>query len=180
MTVAVLDASHEISQQTKDTMKKTLKLGFLAACVAVAAGCASSHVVPEPGKITLENALRAVGEGLYEMKVAQKDVKTGLIPSEVTVKFNITASGTDDGKLYVELSSVPAAGATGKAGGELGSRLSAERGNQITVKFTNILLAETNSLVFTKTPDEIKLLLDTLQKAGIQVYKVPEPRVLPE
>jgi hypothetical protein len=34
------------------------------------------------------------------MHEAQKTVKTGLVPAEVTVTFNITATGRDEGKLY--------------------------------------------------------------------------------
>ena len=161
-------------------MKNAMKMGFIVAFTTALVGCASSHIVPQPGKITLENALKSVGQGLYDMKVAQKDVKTGLVPSEVTVTFNITATGSDDAKLYVELSTIPVAGGTAKVGGELGSKLSAERGNQITVKFTNLLLADKEKLITIKNADEIKRLLDAIQSSGIVIYLAPEPRVLPQ
>ena len=144
------------------------------------AGCATSHVVPKPSKITLENALKSVGRGLSEMKEAQKDLKTGLVPSEVTVTFNIVASASKSGKLYIDLSSPLVAGVTAKAGGEIGSQLAVQRGNQITVKFTNLLLADKDKLVFSKSPDEIVKLFDALQKAGVQVYLVPPPKNLLE
>ncbi|OHB77412.1 MAG: hypothetical protein A2Z25_01245 [Planctomycetes bacterium RBG_16_55_9] len=160
-------------------MKNLMKMGVTVALVAGLAGCASSRIVDQPSKITLEEALKSVGQGLHDMKEAQKDVKTGLIPAEVSVTFNIAASGSDDGKLYVELSSVPVQAGMAEGHGELGSKLSAERGNQITVKFVNLLLAGKDTVVFDKTPDEIQSLLDTLQKSGIQIYKTPEPRMLP-
>ncbi len=154
-------------------MKKTMMLGVVAALAMALAGCATETIVSQPSRITLENALKSVGQGLYDMKEAQKDVKTGLIPSEVTVTFNITASGSDDGKLYVEVSSNPAGGGTAKAGAEYGSKLSAQRGNQITVKFTNLLLADKERLVSVKKPEEIEALLKQLPKGDIEIYTNP-------
>lgn len=150
-------------------MKRIVSCSLLVAAL-VFSGCASTRVVDNPGKITLEEALKSVGQGLHDMKDAMKDVKTGLVPSEVTVTFNITASGSDTGKLYIELSSVPVSGGLGKGGGGIDSTLSSTRGNQITVKFSNLLFTDKEKLVFEKTPEDIKKLLDTLQKSGITIY----------
>ena len=119
--------------------------------------------MPKPGKITLEEALRSVGDGLCQMREAQKGAKFGLIPSEATVTFNITASGDDTGKLYVEVGSVPVSGGTGKAGAEVSSKLHAERGNQITVKFTNLLLTEKGKYFYDKEPKKIKEQIDQVE-----------------
>jgi len=141
-------------------------------------GCATRGVIPEPGKITLEEAMEEVAKGLNKMYDIGKDYpKTGLTPAEVTVVFNVSASATDKGKLYIE------AGATTldvlqitKAGAEMGSEIQASRGNQVTVKFTNLFLsASKDSLIMVKTPEEIKKLLNVLKDAGYQpVIKMKE------
>jgi len=159
-------------------MKRIVNLMLAFFAVLALMGCCSSHIVPEPGKITLQEALKSVGEGLYEMKEAQKNLKTGLVPSEVTVTFNVTASATDTGKLYVELSSIPVAGGAAKVGGETSSKVEAARGHQITVKFNNLLMIEKDKLACSMEPKKIQELFDTLQKLGVQVYLVPDRKPL--
>ncbi len=140
---------------------------LLVSTVLLLNGCATSRIA-DPGKITLQQALVSVAEGLDQMAQAQKR-KTGLVPSEVDVTFNITASATDAGKLYVELSSIPAAGGTLKAGGEASTSISATRGNQVTIKFTNLLFADKDKLVTSKKPDEIAKLLKELFGTDIPI-----------
>ena len=131
-------------------------------------GCATSRIVPEPGKITLQEAMTEVAIGLNNMYDAGKNYpKVGLVPSEVTVVFNISADAKDTGKLYIE------AGATvadvveiAKVGAEKGSEINVKRGNQVTIKFTNILSDFKGSLIMTKKPDDIKELLKALEDAG--------------
>ena len=160
-------------------MKNILQLGLTAAATMLLVGCASSRVAGTPRKISLEAALRSVGQGLREMHEAQKNVKTGLVPAEVIVTFNITAAASDEGKLCVELGALPAAGGTAKTGGEIGSTTSAARGNQITVKFTNLLLANKDTLVYKHSPEEIQKLLEMLEKSGIQMIRAPDPKARP-
>lgn len=70
----------------------------LLAAVSAMTGCAST-ITPEPSKnITLEAAMKSVGTGLRQMREAQGDKLSGLIPSEVEIKFNISASATDTAK----------------------------------------------------------------------------------
>lgn len=148
-------------------MRKLLPI----AAVVMVTGCATPHVVPEPGKITLQAAMEEVAAGLNKMYDIRKDYpKSGLLPAEVNVTFNISASGKDEGKLFVE------AGATSadvlkvtKVGAEVGSKVEASRGNTVTIKFTNILFAPKDTLVMTKTPDEITTLFKAMQNVGIQI-----------
>ncbi len=132
--------------------------------------CSTQTVVPKPGAITLEEAMKSVAAGLVEMKAAEVGMKTGLIPSEVTVTFNISATATDQNKLVVEVGAPAGAPVGGKIGGEAGSSATSQRGNQVTVKFSNILFAPDNTLLKYKTAEEIKELFDVLEKSGIQVY----------
>src|SRR5664280_186299 len=122
---------------------KAIKTAILAIMLVSLTGCAS-YVVPNPSAITLESAMYSVGAGLREMRKGEGDLRTGLIADEVVVTFNISASGTQGGKLYVEVSPIPL-GATpilGKAGGEVSTQYTAQRGNQITIKFKNLMFAD--------------------------------------
>jgi hypothetical protein len=94
------------------------------------------------------------------MHSAEGSLKTGLIPSEVVVTFNVSASATDTDKLYVEVGA-PTTGApvTGKLGGEVSTTNAATRGNQVTIKFTNILFAPEKTLIQDKTPEALVDLL---------------------
>lgn len=150
-------------------MGKYCLIVTFALSASTVAGCASWSAGPELGKITLEDAMTAVATGLNNMYDMRKDhPKSGLMPAEVTIVFNISASTKDEGKLYIE------AGATtaevlkiAKAGAEVGSKIETSRGNQVTIKFENILFAPKDTFIMTKTPEDILKLLDTLEKAGI-------------
>ncbi len=125
--------------------------------------CASKQVVSEPSEITLENAVAAVVKALKQLQETEKDVGTGLIPSEVVLTFDITASGTDDQKLRLELTPPNAAqAATGSS--EATATSSASRGNKITITFSNLLLADEKTLIAKKKPEEIKALMGALKE----------------
>lgn len=147
---------------------------FALVVVALIAGsglsaCATQQITPEPGKITLEAAMTEVAAGLNKMYDIRKDhPKSGLIPTEVTVVFNVSASAKDEGKLYIEAGATPAdILKTTKASAGIGSELVATRGNQITIKFSNLLLAPKDTYVYAKSPEDIGKLLEALKKAGI-------------
>ena len=147
-------------------------LGILVAASLSTSACATGKVVPEPSNITLEAAMKSVGEGLKQMKDAQGDIKTGLLPSEVTVTFNVTASASDNSKLAITVSTPQAAQlpVSGSLTGELSSAISAARGNVITIKFTNLLFAPEKQLLTMKTAKEIEEILKTLKGEGVTIY----------
>lgn len=143
----------------------------------LASGCATI-LEPQPGKITLEEALASVGRGLVELKNEQikanggKEFRSGLLPSEAEVTFNISASGEQSGKLFVEITKTPV-DSTLKKGSELGSSYTASRGNQITVKFRNIAFSKTTKLEDrviiegVTDPDLLEKIVKALDKTGI-------------
>lgn len=164
-------------------------IGIATSAILFSTGCATM-VVPTPGTITLESALESVGRGLVRMKQAQLqqnlgvEFQTGLLPSEAEVSFNIAASGKQDGRLYVEMSPIPITPTpiTGKAGAELGSSLTASRGNQITIKFRNIAFSKKTTtpegVVIIEGPTDPELLTKTisaLKASGIKVLQVTPP-----
>jgi hypothetical protein len=135
----------------------TLGIG-LAIIISLLTGCAT-YVVPQPSAITLESAMYSVGTGLREMRRGEGDLRTGLIPEEVTVTFNISASGEQGGKLYVEVSPIPlgAVPIKGNAGGDLSTSYTAQRGNQITIKFKNLLFADPKKTQFKDSVETQKM-----------------------
>lgn len=139
-------------------MNRWLKLIVLIVLLLLLAGCARA-VVPHPSAITLESAMESVGTGLRKMRQAEGDLRTGLIADEVQVTFNISASGTDSSNLYVEVTPIPANPPIGgKAGAQLQSSLTAQRGNQITIKFKNIMTATTKDTLIPNTTEFQKVL----------------------
>lgn len=156
----------------------------------LASGCATM-VIPEPGKVTLEEALSSVGRGLVQMKQAQTDqmkqdqatqndkgvFKSGLIPSEVEVTFNITASGQQGGKLFVEITKTPVDSIL-KKGAEFSSSYAATRGNQITIRFRNIAFTKTTktedgvTVEGVTNPETLSKIIEVLERTGSTVYNV--------
>jgi hypothetical protein len=115
-------------------------------------GCGLFQQTAKPSEITLAKAMQEVGTGLKAMKMAEGDVKTGLIASEVTVVFNIAASDKKSGNLTIDLSAPTVAGAgTGKLGGGLTSETGSQRGNTVTVKFVNLLMIPKDTLAYKGT-----------------------------
>ena len=154
-------------------MNQRTLLGILvAASLSMSACCATGKIVPKPSEITLEAAMKSVGEGLKQMKTAEGDIKTGLLPSEVTITFNVTASATDDKSLHIAASTpqVPQIPVSGSVTADLSSAIAANRGNSVTIKFTNILFAPKDQLLTMKSPEEIKEILEALKDAGVIIY----------
>lgn len=120
-------------------------------------GCAS-QVVPRPGTITLEEAMRSVGQGIVEMRQAQGGVKTGLLTDEVTVVFNVSATGQQGGSLYLEMS--PVVVPAGKTTADLSSSYTAQRGNQITIKLKNIITADTTKTLLKEDKKNLEQLTE--------------------
>ncbi len=139
---------------------KNINLISLVLVASTMTGCAafSPKDLANPSEVTLEQALASVGAGLYQMKEAQKDMKTGLIASSVDVTFKLAASANDSGKLTIDLSKAVASDPVTKnqsIAGEKTSESSANRSNEITVKFVNILTIPKDTLAYSKTADEL-------------------------
>ena len=126
------------------------------------------------GKDPLREAMEEVATGLNRMyEIRANSPKSGLLPSEVTVVFNISASATDKSKLYIEAGAKAAEifKVTG-AGAEVGTQVAAARGNTVTVKFTNVLFAPKDTLVMHKSPEDLKKLLEVIKQSGIEIQMI--------
>lgn len=125
-------------------------------CVAgvalAGAGCCTTHR-PEKS-LTVQAAMQQVADGLNAFSAVKLDQRTGLMPDEVIVVLNVTEARTAGGGGQVGVTDGPA-----KLMVDFSRQHTETRGNQITLKFQNVLLAEKNSIVGSKTPDEITALL---------------------
>jgi hypothetical protein len=148
-------------------MDRKLRFGVVMILALASFSCART-IVPQPGKITLEAAMKSVVEGLRQLRDAEGGLRTGLIADEVTVAFNVSASGTDSSSLHLEMTPIPTSPmAGGKASTDFSSSFTASRGNQITIKFKNIMTAPTNNTLITNT-DNLDKVLEIMKKAGSQ------------
>jgi hypothetical protein len=110
----------------------------------------------EPSGITLESAMEQVTDGLQKMVGKRMDAEKrgtyeqlGLHAAEVIITFNVTGSATKEDKLFVDMTMIqpPSPAAAGRAGFESVAGETASRGNQITVRFVNLLFATDDTLV---------------------------------
>ena len=134
----------------------------LIALVAVFSGCTTNRAVSQPGTITLEAALKSVGQGLHDLNAAEGNIRTGLYPETVQLTFNISASSATGGGLTIDLTGgVPQIPVSGTAGGSFSNNFTGQRGNQITIIFKNILdISPTNSLM--SKPADVQTMLNII------------------
>lgn len=130
-------------------------------------GCAMVTTGPEPGKITLRDAMNDVANGLNDMyKIRSQGPKSGLLPAEVTIVFNVSASTKDAGKLYVEAGATPVdVLKIVKAGGEVSSEIATARGNQITIKFMNVAFAPKDTLLTMVDATKLETVFNAIKNA---------------
>lgn len=137
-------------------------LSFVVTLAITVAGCCSTKDVADSKSITVDDALKQVGQGLRDMHDAAHPgtdkSSFGLFVDEVDVTFNVTT--TADNKLVLSADAQPPAITGLKVGGSYTNGTQATRGNTITVKLQNPLFAPTGTLAhdifvpeITKQPD---------------------------
>jgi hypothetical protein len=130
-------------------------------------GCCSTRRVADPKDITLKAALVSVAEGLDAMRAsATNKAPFGLFPHEVEVTFNISASRENKGELKLDLSAPTASPVVPSAGGSASTTSTASRGNQITIKFSNVLTVNPADTMLGREGAAIIDLIDKLNQAG--------------
>ncbi|MFT3759026.1 hypothetical protein [Thauera sp.] len=155
-------------------MNHTGNLVLSFAVLLLVQGCASlkPEEIARPSEVTLEQALKSVGQGLNEMHIAQSGLRTGLLPTEVSVTFNLGVSAKDSSKLTLDFGKT--VGVTDiKAGASVEGSSEGTRANSITVKFLNLLVLPESSLAQKKKPEEIEAIIKVLKSAGIDIFFVP-------
>ena len=143
-------------------MKNISKIVMIG-CVAMSvAGCRTA--VPNPNTITLENAMKSIGQGFADMRTAEGNGRTGLYPDSAEVTFNISAASTNSKSLVVDLkASSPAPQIPVSADGklDLSHVYATQRANQITIKFKNILAINPADTLM-KNPADVQAMLNII------------------
>lgn len=109
--------------------------------VILLVGC--TNIQPERSEpITLKEGMKQLAEGLNEFQNIGKDSKKvyGLVPSEIEVTFNISAEKTDGKTANLTISPASLSGVGFGAGWT--KEVSSKSGNQITIKFRNLLFSK--------------------------------------
>ena len=129
------------------------------------AGCTSVNGPPDPPdppRITLIQGVEQVIAALDKYaSVEAPDRASGLVPAEIVVAFAVEAGRATSGQQSVEL----------KIGEVIGAGVSATEeakesaANTITFTFRNILFADEDELISSKTPSELMELLQELRAA---------------
>ena len=136
-----------------------------AGLALMCAGCCSpKNCAP----MTVDAARQQVAAGLNAFSAMNMDQHSGLMPDEVTVVLNITEADTTSGDVQAGL-----AEGHGKLLVDFSRQHAETRGNQITLKFQNVLLAEKSSIVGSKTPEEIAALYRGLTNANFMLKVAP-------
>jgi hypothetical protein len=120
--------------------------------------------------MTVDAAMQQVAAGLNAFSAMKLDQRSGLMPDEVTVVLNVTEANATAGDAQAGVAEGP-----GKLVVDFSRQRTETRGNQITLKFQNVLLAEKSTIVGAKSPEEIAALYQGLTNANF-VLKVAPPK----
>jgi hypothetical protein len=121
--------------------------------------------------MTVETAMQQVADGLNAFSAMSLDKRSGLMPDEVTVVLNITEARSSSGGGQAGVADGPA-----KLMVDFSHQRAETRGNQITLKFQNVLLAEKNTIAGSRTPEEIAALVQGLTNSNFMLKSVVPPR----
>lgn len=155
-------------------MKTYLSITALS-LVVLLSGCSSMYPkeVANPNEISLEEALAEVGTGLALLHEKQKGVKTGLIAESMEITFHLKASANEDNKLTLDLSrdiTVPEVTSHQAVSGEAKSHAEGLRENSITIRFKNILTLPKETLVDSKSPEDVEKIMDAFKRSGGNMF----------
>lgn len=138
-----------------------------ASLMLVCAGCCAPR---NRAPMTVDAAMQQVAAGLNAFSAMNLNQRSGLMPDEVTVVLNVTEADSASGDAQAGVTEGP-----GKLLVDFSRQRTEARGNQITLKFQNVLLAEKSTIVGSKSPEEIAALYQGLTNANF-VLKVAPPK----
>jgi hypothetical protein len=149
-------------------------VGLLAVCLG--GGCSATKIVDQPSQITLQTALQETVAALHSVQSPQAYTGSkeaiGFNPCTLQVTFSVTAGGTDNQSLVLNLGAPTGAPVTAGLQGSIGSTETASRGNTVTLVFTTPACNPTGTLGTTR-PDEVSLLQQQIGEARQNRYLKP-------
>jgi hypothetical protein len=154
---------------------------FAAAALAVVAACAGCReggppVADRPSDITIAQALQETVAALHSIQspAAQNGANTaiGFNPCTMQVTFLVTAGGTDNKSLVLNLGAPAGAPVSAGVQGSLGNTATASRENTVTLLFTTPACNPSGTLG-TSRPDDVSLLQQQIGAARLNQYIKP-------
>jgi len=148
-----------------------MKKAFIICMTCCMMSCATTKVTrSEP--ISLADGLKEVVIALDEMSDVKRDKINGLVPSDVTVEFNVTSGNKKKNDASLEI--VPT-GLVSKIGASWSSEVTETTGNKITIKFRSILFANKDDLIGgNKSVEDITKMVKDLEDGGWNTSLLPE------
>lgn len=145
--------------------------------IAACSGCSgASPVVSQPSNITIQEALQQTVAALHSIQSPAAENGSGSAigfnPCTMEVTFSITAGGTDNKSLVLNLGAPAGAPVSAGLQGTIGSTATASRGNTVTLLFTTPACNPTSTLG-TSRPDEVSLLQQQIGAARLNRYIPP-------
>jgi hypothetical protein len=148
-------------------------LAVIAACLG---GCSANRIVDQPSQITLATALQETVAALHSIQSPAayngSESAIGINPCTVQVTFAITAGGTDNRSLVLNLGAPTGAPITAGLQGTIGTTETTSRGNTVTLLFTTPACNPTGTLGSAR-PDEVSLLQQQIGAARLNQYMKP-------
>jgi hypothetical protein len=148
-------------------------LALVAACLG---GCSANRIIDKPSQITLATALQETVAALHSIQSpsAYSGSKSaiGINPCTVQVTFAITAGGTDNRSLVLNLGAPTGAPTTAGLQGTIGTTETTSRGNTVTLLFTTPACNPIGTLGSVR-PDEVSLLQQQIGAARLNQYIRP-------
>jgi hypothetical protein len=148
-------------------------LAVVATCLG---GCSANKIVDQPSNIKLETALQETVAALHSIQSQAayngSDSAIGFNPCTVQVTFAITAGGTDNESLVLNLGAPTGAPITAGLQGTIGTTETTSRGNTVTLLFTTPACNPSGTLGSAR-PDEVSLLQQQIGAARQNKYLKP-------
>ena len=159
--------------------KDAAALALIAACLS---GCSVRKIVDDPSQITLAAALQETVAALHGIQSQSayhgSGQALGFNPCTIQVTFAITAGGTDNKSLVLNLGAPRDAPVSAGVQGTIGTTETASRGNNVSVLFTTPACNPAGTLGSIR-PDEVSLLQQQIGDARLNQYAAPLAPVAP-
>lgn len=137
----------------------------IAACSIAVSACTNlgNQTIVDPKDVTISEALKDIGGGFADLGKTLGDKKLGVFVCKITMKFNVKASESQEGKLVLDLPQI--IGTKGSAKVEHGSDSDAERGNVVNLEMYNPGCLPNNTLGFDK-PEKVSAAAEGMKLEG--------------
>jgi hypothetical protein len=152
---------------------------FVSLCSVSLVGCAafSPNDVANPSRLSVENAMKSIGQGFNNMQEALDGGKMGLWPCKVVTTLNVTASAEEGGSLVLDTTiKPPATSIQGEMSGHIDQKNTslASRRNAVTIEMYSAACLPEHTIGYDK-PDQVKDVVEGLNLSREKSPLIVEP-----